>query len=224
MATTTGFWRHLPTPLGADDRLALDAPLGAGTLQTIASNATHAARQNNLGTLWEHPGGDVFATMDGSDPADDLAWWRTDVADGGFIGGAFVRYCGAHRIRPWGETTSYPSIELRARMSAPSGYGTGIVLVARPAIARPSSGDLHTSTTTISTTPVDVSLSLASERIRAALGSQSVACRTPGDATLPTETGDLPIVHLWVGAWCTSNSSGSKGNLSGLTIFLKAPP
>ena len=102
MGTTTGHWRHLPTPLGGDDRLELDAPLGADVLQTIASNATHAARQNNLSVLWEHPGGDVWTdlgTVFYPEHVDRLQWWEEDA------NGVFVRYAGAFRVRSYGETS-----------------------------------------------------------------------------------------------------------------------
>lgn len=218
MATTTGHWRWLPTPLGADDRLELDAPGGSDVLQTIASNATHAARQNNLSTLWEHPGGDVWTDLYallGDDPADALQWWKED-GDG-----VFARYLGAHRIRPHGEASTWPTIELRARAVAPSTYTTGLVLVARPVPGRPSSADLHASVTTTSTTLTDVSLSLALDASR--LGSEDIVCATPGATTPPAERGTLSLVHLYLGAWCTSGPGLSKGSLSGLTVFLKAP-
>lgn len=216
MATTIGHWRHLPTPLGADDRLELDAPLGADVLQTLSSNATHAARQNNLGTLWEHPGGDVWENLSTSGDAPNVLYWhREDSA------GVFVRYCGAHRIRPYGERLTWPTIELRCRATAPSTYTTGVVLVARSTRGLPSVSDLWGQDTTTSTTMDDLSISLAMTDQWA--GRETIACRAAGATTVPEESGDMPLVHLYVGAWCASGSGAAKGNLSGLTIFLKAP-
>lgn len=217
MATTTGHWRELPTALGADDRLELDAPLGAGVLQTIASGATHAARQNNLATLWEHPGGDVWTDLATYFyPVDNLHWWGEDSA------GVFARYCGAFRVRLYGETTRLPTIELRARYAAPSTYTTGLMLVARRERGRPSGSDQFALATTTSTSLVDVSLSIALRD--ATLGREAFACRAAGSTDLPDEAGDMPLVHLYVGAWCTSGSGAAKGSLSGLTIFLQEPP
>lgn len=217
MGTTTEHWRWLPTPVGADDRLRLDQPLGADALQTIASNACHAARQNNLGTLWEHPGGDVWETLANADPApDSLYWHREDSA------GVFARYAGAHRIRPYGETSRWPTIELRARFQAPSTYTTGIVLVARRTPGLPSTSDLWGVATTTSTSFAAASISL--EMADQWIGRETIACRPAGSASVPEESGELPLVHLYVGAWCASASGAAKGALSGLTIFLKAPP
>lgn len=217
MTTTLGFWRHLPTALGADDRLELDAPLGADVLQTIASNACHAARQNELATLWEHPGGDVWTDLDagGGSPADDLAWYGLDSA------GIFVRYAGAWRLRRWGETIQWPTIELRARIAAPSTYETGLILVARRERGRPTSADQYDFTTTTSTSLVDASLSITPRD--ATLGREAMTCRAPGSTDIPVESGELPLVHLYVGAWCTSGSGMAKGSLSGITIFLGPP-
>lgn len=214
--TTIGHWRHLPTPLGADDRLELDAPLGADVLQTLASNATHAARHNELGTLWEHPGGDVWTALQGGggSPADDMTWWGLD-GDG-----VFARYAGAWRLRRWGETLLWPSIELRARIAAPSTYTTGIVLVARRERGRPTSADQYDAVTTTSTSLTDVSLLITPEE--RTLGTEAFSCVSPGATGIPDEAGDLPLVHLYVGAWCTSGSGAAKGSLSGFSLFLGA--
>mgnify|MGYP000939987664 CR=1 FL=1 len=217
MGTTTGFWRELPTALGAEDRLELDAPLGAGVLQTAASSACHAARQNNLATLWEHPGGDVWENLTSAFyPVDNLHWWGEDSA------GVFARYCGAFRLRPFGETQRLPTIELRARYAAPSTYTTGIMLVARRERGRPSGSDQFALATTTSTSLTNVSLSIATRA--ESIGREAIACRAAGVTDLPDEQGDLPLVHLYVGAWCTSGGGAAKGSLSGISIFLKEPP
>lgn len=216
MATTTEHWRWLPTPGGADDRLRLDQPLGADVLQTIASNATLAARQNNLGTLWEHPGGDVWEDLATSDPAPDSLYWHRENA-----AGVFVRYAGAHRIRPYGETTRWPTIELRGRAMAPAPYTTGLVLVARATPGLPSTSDLWGVATATTTSFSDLAISLDMRAERA--GRESIACRPAGSASVPEESGEMPLVHIYVGAWCSSASGLAKGTISGLTVFLKAP-
>lgn len=218
MSTTLGFWRHLPTALGADDRLKLDAPLGADVLQTIASNATHATRQNELSTLWEHPGGDVWADLQGggASPPDDLVWWGED-GDG-----IWVRYAGAWRLRRYGETERWPSIELRARIAAHATYETGLLLAVRSTRGRVTSADQYDFATTTNTSLTDVSLSIIPEE--RSLGREQMVCRSPGATGIPVETGELPLVHLYVGAWCTSASGAAKGSFSGVTIFLEPPP
>lgn len=216
MTTTLGHWRHLPTALGADDRLELDSALGSDVLQTITSNATHAARQNELGTLWEHPGSDVWETLlPGVTGPNAINWSGEDSA------GVFVRYCGAWRLRRYGETDTWPTIELRARIVAPATYTTGIILVARRERGRPTNADPYDSATTTSTSLTDVSLSIT-PRLDL-IGREDFACRPAGSTDIPVESGTLPLVHLYVGAWCTSDSGAAKGSFSGITVFLGPP-
>lgn len=219
MSSTIGFYRRLPTPLGADDRLELDAPLGADVLQTLASNATHLARQNELGTLWEHPGGDVWTDLvSGTDPLDPVSgiqWGELDSA------GVFVRYAGCWRLRPYGETGLWPKIEMRARIAAPSTYTTGILLVARAAQGRSFSTDQQDFATTTSTSLASVSATI--EPVQRTRGREAITCRAATSTEPSEEAGELPLVHLYVGAWCTSGSGAAKGSLSGITIFLSPP-
>jgi hypothetical protein len=64
MTTTINRWVHLAAAGGAADVLRADQPGGAGAFQIAASNATLAARENGLRTLWEDAGSaNVYAAL-----------------------------------------------------------------------------------------------------------------------------------------------------------------
>jgi hypothetical protein len=216
---TAGIWIDLPTSGGAADRFRADQPLGAGLVQIASSNAEFACRENNLRTLWEHPG---FTDIDGtlslfgspSATVEEFPWDMIQTAPSA-VG---VAYAGAHRMRGYGSTGVLPLITISARLKAGGGTA-GVVLVANGG-GRPQPRDPYV---------VISSTSATYERKRGTraltLGnvfSRSIAplvedTTPPGE---PIEPGVDTIVHLWVGVW---NSSGAKTSTRGMTIYLGAP-
>jgi hypothetical protein len=217
---TAGIWIDLPASGGAADRFRADQPLGAGLVQIASSNAEFACRENNLRTLWEHPG---FTDVDGtlslfgspSATVEEFPWDMIQTAPSA-VG---VAYAGAHRMRGYGSTGDLPLITISARLKAGGGTA-GVVLVANGG-GRPQPSDRY---------EVIGSTSAPYERKTATLAltlgdvfSRSIAPlvedTTPPGA--PIEPGVDTIVHLWVGVW---NSSGAKTSTRGMTIYLGAPP
>lgn len=216
--TTTGRWVRLPTALGADDRLRADQPGGAGALQILSSNATLAARENGLRTLWERGPCDVWTDLPNVPgfPARELLFtWNGSLSDG-----ILAQFCGLHRVRPYGETADYPRLRLTARASAPSGETVGLILLVSGVHSDPvMEGGRYTTATTTSTTPtqLDLTLALTPELV----GSLSVS-PAQLDGTIP-EAGDHPTIAAYVGAWCTSNSSMTKATIGAITLYLLEP-
>lgn len=210
--TTIGRWLDI-----AAARAAKNQPLGAGHMQMMASNATLAARENEIRPLWEHPGSsNVYADL----PLGGVPFFDWDTEE---TAGRFTAFCGVHRARRYGETIKYPRLELRLRGLAPSTFQLGVILVAMPGPGQPSAGTgLYTTLTTGSTslTPMKLTLDLAP----LAMGSSLIAPRT-GTGTITTlpESGRVPSVAVYVGAWCTSGGSGAKAEMRGMTLFLREP-
>lgn len=217
--TTAGIWIDLPTSGGVADRFRADQPLGAGLVQIASSNADFACRENNLRTLWEHPGfTDVDGTLDlfGYSTSSVLEFpWDIVPTAPGAVG---VAYAGAHRMRGYGSTGVLPRITISTRLKAGGGTA-GVVLVANGG-GRPQARDRYVSIGSTSGTYErkrgDLVLTLGD------VFSRSIApvvedTTPPGE---PIEDGVDSIVHLWVGVW---NSSGAKTSTRGMTIYLGAP-
>lgn len=211
MTTTIGRWIDVST-----DRVAPDAPLGAGLVQIIGSNATLAARENNLRMLWEHPGSaNIYADLPGGGV--DFFDWDTESTSG-----RFTAYCGYHRIRRHGETLGWPQLELRGSALAPATFELGILLVAMPAPGQPDTratyGVRRLTNTSLATFKLTVPLTSVG------MGSMHVAPRA-GTGTLITldEDGTVPAQAIYLGAWCTSGSGGGKAEMRGLTLYLVEP-
>ena len=216
---TAGIWIDLPASGGASDRFRVDQPLGAGLVQIASSNAEFACRENNLRTLWEHPG---FTDVDGtlslfgspSATVEEFPWDMIQTAPSA-VG---VAYAGAHRMRGYGSTGDLPLITISARLKAGGGTA-GVVLVANGG-GRPQPGEPYVVLTSTSTPYERKTATLA-----LTLGdvfSRSIAplvedTTPPGE---PIESGVDTIVHLWVGVW---NGSGAKTSTRGMTIYLGAP-
>jgi len=216
---TAGIWIDLPTSGGVADRFRADQPLGAGLVQIASSNADFACRENNLRTLWEHPGfTDVDGTLDlfGYSTSDVIEFpWDIVPTVPGAVG---VAYAGAHRMRGYGSTGVLPTITISTRIKA-SGVTAGVVLVANGG-GRPQARDPYVEIGSTSGTyerkRADLVLTLGD------VFSRSIAplvedTTPPGE---PIEDGVDSIVHLWVGVW---NSSGAKTSTRGMTIYLGAP-
>jgi len=216
---TAGIWIDLPASGGAADRFRADQPLGAGLVQIASSNADFACRENNLRTLWEHPGfTDVDGTLDlfGYSTSDVIEFpWDIVPTVPGAVG---VAYAGAHRMRGYGSTGVLPTITISTRIKA-SGVTAGVVLVANGG-GRPQARDPYVEIGSTSGTyerkRADLVLTLGD------VFSRSIAplvedTTPPGE---PIEDGVDSIVHLWVGVW---NSSGAKTSTRGMTIYLGAP-
>jgi len=200
------------------DRFRADQPLGAGLVQIASSNADFACRENNLRTLWEHPGfTDVEGTLDlfGYSTLSVLEFPWDSVPGSSAVG---VAYAGAHRMRGYGSTGDLPLITISTRLKGGGGTA-GVVLVANSG-GRPQARDRQVSIGSTSGTY---------ERKRGTLVltlgdvfSRSIApvvedTTPPGE---PIEDGVDSIVHLWVGVW---NDSGAKTSTRGMTIYLGAP-
>ena len=215
---TAGIWIDLPASGGASDRFRADQPLGAGLVQIASSNAEFACRENNLRTLWEHPG---FTDIDGtlnlfSSPSSSVLEFPWDAVPGSSAVG--VAYAGAHRMRGYGSTGALPKITISTRLKA-GGGAAGVVLVANGG-GRPQARDPYVSIGSTSGTYErkrgDLVLTLGD------VFSRSIApvvedTTPPGE---PIEDGVDSIVHLWVGVW---NSIAAKTSTRGMTIYLGAP-
>lgn len=211
--TTIGRWINTPTPSGASDPLRADESLDAGTMQILASNCTHAARENNLRTLYEWPGTDALYNGLPGDVPEGFPW------DEGTGSGRVVLFGGTHRVRLYGETSLPPKIKLRARGLAISPYTLGILLVAMPTPSRPvlrAGNYTHITTTSTSLANLSGTITLATEH----LGPMRLAPTSAAGGD-PAESGDTTQVTLYVGIYHTSGSGVSKGQVSGLTIFLE---
>lgn len=211
MTTTIKRWLDIPAA-----RANSSGPLGAGLVQLIGSNATHAARQNNLRCLWEHPGSsNIYADV----PPGGLDYFDWDDVESD---GRFTAYAGLHRVRLFGETTRWPRLELRFRGLAPSGYELGVILVAMPAPGLPTTRGQYATMTTSATSLTDCALTLALDG--SGMGTQRVAPRAgTGVLTTLDEVGAVPAVAVYLGAWCTSGGSQREAEMHGLTLFLREP-
>lgn len=214
--TTIGRWINTPTPSGASDPLRADESLDAGTLQILASNCTHAARENNLRTLYEWPGTDaLYNGLPGDEPA-NFPW------DQGTSDGRVVLFAGTHRVRLYGETATPPKLRLRARGLASSPYALGVLLVAMPLSGRPElrgGNFVHLTTSSTSLAALSGTVVLSAEML-GTMPLAPVGGTAGGD---PDESGTTTRLALYVGIYHTSGSSGSKGQVSGLTIYLESP-
>lgn len=213
MTTTVGRWIELPTSGGAADPFRADQPGSSGLFQVAASNATHAARENNLRTLWEDFGSDLVYVDNGITGDPTTFPWDTEDADG-----IYARFCGIHRVRLHGETVRPPRLHLTCRAFTPATYTTGIILLVLPTFGPPvARAGLYDVETTTSTTvvPLDITLTLTPE----ALGVGELTFR---DGAV-VETGTQTEIAVWVGAWNTSGSALSKGALYGVTLCLREP-
>lgn len=217
--TTAARWIELPTATGLASSWRQDQPLSSGLVQVASSNATHAARENGLRTLYDHPGVDTIQASLLWDSLDGFPW-DADPADP--AGAPLVLFGGVHRLRFYGETGRYPSIVLRARLAAPTGYTAGVVMVARAGVGRPSSADLRGSATTTSSALTDVVVSLAptatfnSRRVVPRIGSASPAPEPP-------EVGEEHVFALYLGAWRTGGVGTWKAAIAGITVYLVPP-
>lgn len=215
MTTTAGQWIDLPTSGGGSDRLVADEPGGAGILQIASSNATHAARENGLRTLWEDYGtANVYTDLGVAGDASTFLWHGED-GDG-----TYVRLCGCFRVRLYGETREVPTLHLALRALAPATETTGIILAVMPNVTAPDVSTVHYGTvTTTSTTLEDlvIEIPLTPEMF----GTGRHAPRDVDDTVV--ETGEQTEIAVWVGAWGTSGSGAAKGAAYGLTLSLLEP-
>ena len=215
---TAGIWIDLPTSGGVADRFRADQPLGAGLVQIASSNADFACRENNLRTLWEHPG---FTDIDGrldlfGSPSATVLEFPWDAVPGSSAVG--VAYAGAHRMRGYGSTGDLPLITISARLKAGGGTA-GVVLVANGG-GRPQPSDPYAVIGSTST-PYErktATLALTLGDVFSRSIAPVVEDTTPPGA--PIEPGVDSIVHLWVGVW---NGIGAKTSTRGMTIYLGAP-
>lgn len=216
--TTAGAWIALPTALGADDRARKDQPGDAALFQILQSNATLATRENELRVLWERGPLEVWADCATTDDERTLLWSETEG------NGVLATYAGTHRVRLYGETQRPPRITLAARGAAYTGTTLGIVILVMPRFGAPDpTVPTMAAARTTSTTAVNLTatISLTPE----ALGDVSLS--PWGGTAAPTsdvpESGRMTEVTVYVGAWSTSNSSGSKAALSALAVYLSPP-
>ena len=214
--TTLGTWVRLPLALGADDRMRADEPGSATDFAVIGSNATLAARENELRVLWERGPFEVWADCAETDDERTLRWNATE-GDG-----VLAQFCGVHRVRVRDDGQA-PTVTFTVRGAPPSGETLGIVILVLPAFAAPdplapARGVARRSTA--STGRLSATVTLTPD----ALGTRTV---TPVAGYAPAasvdEQGTMTEVAVYVGAWCTSDSSGAKASLGGMTVYLAEP-
>jgi len=213
--TTIGRWIWLPTPGGADERLAADLPLGSGLMATLASNACHAARENGLRPLYEHPGAEVWEDLEfGTDPAGGAFPWRGKGTPP-VLTGLFAVHAGVFRVRRYGETQRWPTLRLRARMASSSGsFTTGLVVCVRAQPGDPGGGRTAYVDTN-STTLQDKTVDFAIEDADVLTGNVSTASDQEGGA--------MGTFAVYIGGWNTSGSGASKGVVGGLVLSMEEP-
>jgi hypothetical protein len=214
--TTGGTWVRLPTALGAADRARADQPGDAALFQLLASNATLATRENELRVLWERLPIQVWADCTVTNDERTLLW------SGDASAGVLAQWCGTHRVRLYGEQQRPPRLVLSFRGAAPAAQTLGVILLAMPAfgdpdVSVPTQGVVRHTTTTMT------DLSIAVDLTPATLGRTTIVPSPTGSPLVTTETGDMPSISVFVGAWCTSNSSGAKASLGGMTLYLEPP-
>ena len=214
--TTAGTWIRLPLALGANDRARADQSGDAALFQILASNATLATREGELRTLWERGPIQVWADCGVSDDERTLRWDATE-ADG-----VLAQYVGTYRVRLYGETSQAPKLVLACRGAAPAAQTLGVIVMALPTFAPPDPTSPMTAVARNSLTSAEdmtATISLTPE----ALGLTTIAPPATGSPPAVDETGRMTSVDVFVGAWCTSNSSGAKASLGGITVYLKEP-
>lgn len=216
-----GRFVHLPTAGGADDRLRADQPLSSGIMQILASNAYIAAYENNLRTLWEHPGDTDVAGLLGYGTS---AGAGTDIYqfdwDADPFSSSTVRsyFCGLHRIRPLPDGR-WPNVTLAAKALNGGAATTGVILCGRREPGRPQPTDLYGTASTTSGTLASVSATIAvteghvGSRITAPL-DEAAAAGTP-----PAEMGRDTVMAFYVGVY----ASGAKATVRQLSLFLTPP-
>lgn len=214
--TTTGRWIRLPTALGGSDLARKDQPGSAALFQALASNATLACRENELRVIFERGPIQVWADCETSDVESTLRWSALE------SDGVLAQYAGSARVRLWGEGQEPPRVVLAARGAVSDVmYSLGVALIAQPTFGPPNVVATSVARTQSATAAdLTVTMTLTPEMIG------RVAVAPHGAVTDPTtldEVGDLPLVHFFVGAWCTSDDGGQKASLSALTLYLKEP-
>lgn len=224
MSTTIARWIAQAAAGGAAARLRAEEPLSSGTLQVLASNATHCARENSLRTLWDWGGGPIDLSQ-GLIPTPVTTDHVGSVNWSGELGTGWCSiYAGAHRLLPYGERVEIPRLTLHARGSAPAATTLYLLLAATPTLREPQVGDVWGETSTTSATLTDLRVTLTPTAAALGLVEHPIlrAAAAAGDAL--DEAGQLPEVHLWVAGWMDPPSGGlQKAHLSGLTIYAEAP-
>lgn len=208
---TVAIWKHVPVSSG-DERLRADQPLGAGQLQQLAANGTQAARENSLRTLWQGTGAEVWRDLDVPGDVTTFPWDRD--TDGVMVVPA-LRF----RVRRYGERDVWPVLVAKMRGRAPSSHELGLLVHVAPAVGYPSllvgvHGSATTSSTTLTT--IEVQVELTPE----ALGAYAVSRDTPSPSG---ERGTSAEAVVYLGAWCTSGSSATKGLAGALSLYLAQP-
>lgn len=217
LITTAGTWIRLPTALGADDRARADQPGDAALFQILASNATLACRENELRTLWERGPVEVWADCEFSDDERTFHWAGLPSQ------GVMAHWAGLHRVRLYGEQQRPPRLVLAGRGAVSSGsYTLGLIVLAMPAFGDPDPRTATRAVVRTSSTSV-VDLTATVDLTPEALGRRAIAPPATGSPPEVDETGSLTEVSLYVGAWCTSNSSGAKAQIGALTVYLQEP-
>jgi hypothetical protein len=213
VTTVADRWIHLPAAGGGSDVFRADQPGGAGIFQVSASNAALACRENGLRTIWEDRGSaNVYAALPVPSDASSL---NLDLEDSA---GAFVRVVGRHRLRLHGETGQSTRLHLACRGLAPSGHTLGVMLVVCPDDVPGIRAGLYGTSTTTSTTMVDLSVTLDVDA--GTWGREVLALRgASGVEEIGLHTG----VTILVAAWCTSGSGAAKAELYGLSVSVREP-
>ena len=206
--SVVSLWKHVPVGSTAE-RLRTNQPLGAGQLQQLAANGTVAVRENSLRTLWEGVGGEVWRDLRSADNVLDFPWDAD--ADGVLVYPA-LRF----RVRRYGERETWPVLVAQMRGRAPSGHAIGLVVHVQPAPGYPDLlTGVHASDTITATTVTSVEVQVP--LVATALGRYAI------DADGPAESGTVDELVAYLGVWCTSGSSGTKGLVGNISLYLAQP-
>lgn len=217
-----GKWIDLPASGGADDRFRAGQPLSSGLMQIAANNASLAAYENNLRTLWEHPGQSDIAGLLGYGlraglgvSPDDFPWDDDPFASGSVM----TLFAGVHRIRQTPDGR-WPRVQLHARMSCAGGSTAGLILVGRPQLGRPQPGDLRDHQTVTSTSMADVTCTLAPLNAHIGLRTSAPRDERTVPSPSPAEQGTDTVMAFYVGAY---TDGAGKALVRGLSLYLTDP-
>ncbi len=216
---------------GSDPTTDLRA-LWSATGTLLVSDTNHLATENPLRTLYTNRGAvgtkslyapafDAYTAA----PAPEQINWEPPIDPTGGRTGKFSLHLGSHALHRSGDGLRWPKVVCKFKVLAPSTYVVGYVLVvARGRNGWPSNTCDYDRGVTSSTSYTDVTLTVqlrdedvANETVELAPGYTA----SGPDAT--PETATVNIVNVWLGAYCSSNSSAHVGSISGVSCYLVDP-
>lgn len=228
MPNLTRYLRHVPSATtGSTAPFDENQGFGAGRHQLLlASNARYLLQRNAVRPLATHPGVKDFwrgslrgisSTFTGTPGPDEVQWQRR-ASDG-----SLAIHLGTHVVKPYPGDTRLPQLVVRYRIALDdAGDTAGVVLLAEPG-GYPNGRSHSTGTTHTGTSWSAGSLSLSLEDRDVRRVRLLPVGGTSADA--PAEEGDVLLVSVWLGGYCSSNQDapGRRASIAGITLGLEPP-